>query len=191
MSEMNRYQAPGSRVDGGKAAEYGEVKIFGVSGRVGRVRYLAYSFGVSFIALLFIGLMSWLGKSLGSGGAIVAVVLSLIVYIFMLVYSFMVTIQRAHDFNTSGWMSLLLFVPLVSLIFLFIPGTKGENNYGSQPPPNSAGNIILALVMPLIVVIGIVAAVAIPAYQGYIKQAQQMEQMDHQQVQQQLQQQQR
>jgi uncharacterized membrane protein YhaH (DUF805 family) len=90
----------------------------------------------------------------------------------MFVVMVMLTIQRAHDFNTTGWIALLAVVPLVNLIFWFIPGTEGENRFGRQTPPNSIVAILLALILPLVFVLGIVAAIAIPAYQDYVKRAQ-------------------
>jgi len=176
MSQYNQYQTPQSRVDQGSAQQYGEVKIFGVSGRIGRVRYLAYSIGVSMVVMLIAGVFSGLSALLGDTGALIGGLVLGIAYIFMIVYAFMIAIQRSHDFNSSGWMSLLVLIPLVSLIFLFIPGTQGENNYGPPPPPNSVGNIILALLLPIIAIIGILAAIAIPAYQGYVQKAQENQQ---------------
>jgi uncharacterized membrane protein YhaH (DUF805 family) len=187
MSEINRYRAPGAQVDGATEQEFAEVKVFGVDGRVGRIRYLAYYIGVSFVTMLIVMMLGGIAAAaLGQVGATIAAILFGIAYIFILVYSFMVTIQRAHDFNTSGWLSLLLLVFPVSLIFLFIPGTKGANDYGAPPPPNNAGNYILALVMPFVLVgaIGIMAAVAIPAYNGYIAKAKEMQQQQQQQQQQ-------
>ena len=177
MSDFNQYQAPQSQVDRGNTQQYGEVKIFGVSGRIGRVRYLAYSIGVSFLVVFVAAILSGIfGAVLGDVGTMIGGILLIIAYIFMIVYSFMVAIQRCHDFNSSGWMSLLIIIPFVSLIFLFIPGTKSENDYGPPPPPNSVGNLILAWTLPIIAIIGILAAIAIPAYQGYIQKSQELQQ---------------
>jgi len=80
----------------------------------------------------------------------------------------MLTIQRCHDFNTSGWLSLLVLVPLVNLIFWFIPGTDGPNRYGAPTPPNSTLVVVAACAVPVLVfVAGILAAIAIPAYQDF------------------------
>lgn len=191
MSANNHYRAPGAQVEGASGQQFSNVSVFGVSGRVGRIRYLAYSFTVSLLTLIVVGMVSGgLAAALGQAGGIIAAVLIAIAYLFLFVYSFMITIQRSHDFNTTGWLSLLLFVPIVSLVFLFIPGTEGDNNYGAPPPPNSVGNYIMAFVMPfvMVAVIGILTAIAIPAYNGYIEQSKKMQQQD---MQRQLQQEQR
>jgi len=105
---------------------------------------------------------------LGAVGGILAI----IGYIGLLVLMFMLTIQRAHDFNTSGWLSLLVLVPLANFIFWFIPGTDGDNRFGAQTPPNSVLVLIAAWLVPVFFVVGILAAIALPAYQDYTKRAQ-------------------
>jgi hypothetical protein len=97
--------------------------------------------------------------------------LAVAMYIALMVVTIFLTIQRCHDFNTTGWLSLLILVPLVSLIFYFIPGTKGSNQYGLQPPPNSTAIKVGAFLLLGLFVIGILAAIAIPAYQDYALRA--------------------
>jgi uncharacterized membrane protein YhaH (DUF805 family) len=142
-------------------AEFSDVEIFSVSGRIGRVRYIGYSVGLSF-------LIAFVGGILGAFTAGIGLVLA---YIAMFVIMIMLTIQRCHDFNTTGWLSILSLIPLVGLIFWFIPGTVGPNQYGNQTKPNSTGVIILACIVPLVFVIGIMAAIAIPQYQKYVERA--------------------
>jgi flagellar basal body-associated protein FliL len=66
----------------------------------------------------------------------------------------------------------LILIPFVNLIFLFIPGTDGENRFGKQPPPNRGVGIWIAILLVGIFLIGVLAAIAIPAYQSYVKKAQ-------------------
>ena len=167
MATVNPYRAPTAAVaDTGE--QYQPVRIFAVSGRIGRARYIAYTLGLWLVIAFAAGLMAAL---LGSVGAIVAMVL----YAGMMVLGIMLTIQRAHDFDTTGWLALAILIPLVNLIFWIIPGTDGENRFGAKTPPNSVLVLIGAWLVPLFFVIGIVAAVALPAYQDYVKRAQQMQ----------------
>jgi uncharacterized membrane protein YhaH (DUF805 family) len=167
---VNPYAKPNAAV--AEAAEqYQEVKVFSTSGRIGRVRYIAWGMGLYFLlALLGVALMA----AIGTAGMVIA-------WIAIVVVWFMLTIQRCHDFNTTGWLSLLMLVPLVNLIFWFIPGTDGDNNYGAKTPPNGVGVIIAACIVPIIAIVGILAAIALPAYQDYTKRAKAMQQQQQQQ----------
>jgi uncharacterized membrane protein YhaH (DUF805 family) len=138
-----------------------EVKLFSIAGRIGRVRYIGYSIGLSVLIMA-------LGGILAAATSMFVIVLA---YIALIVMQVMLTIQRCHDFNTSGWLSLLMLIPLVNFIFWFVPGTDGANNYGNKTPPNTTMSILLACILPLIFVLGIVAAVALPAYSDYTKRA--------------------
>lgn len=46
-------------------------------------------------------------------------------------------VKRLHDLNKSGWLILLMFIPIVNAIFglymLFADGTVGPNQYGADP----------------------------------------------------------
>ncbi len=162
-TNVNPYQAPSAAVaDAG--GETQPVKVFSVSGRIGRARYIAYGMG---FYILFGALADGLSMALGAVGA----ALMMVGWVALVVIGFMLTIQRCHDFNMSGWLSLLMFVPLANLIFLIIPGTDGPNRFGGPTPPNSLGVLIAAWFLPAIMVIGIVAAIALPAYQDYQKRA--------------------
>lgn len=170
-SGVNPYAKPNAAV--AEATEqYQEVKLFGTSGRIGRVRYIAYGIG---IYLLFGILGALLGFVIGQAGMVIA-------WIAIMVVGFMLTIQRCHDFNTTGWLSLLVLVPLVNLIFWFIPGTDGSNDYGAKTPPNGVGVIIAACIIPIIFFVGVLAAVALPAYQQYQKRAAEKMQMQQPQA---------
>jgi uncharacterized membrane protein YhaH (DUF805 family) len=162
---QNPYVAPRAAVEDSRQ-QYQPVRVFAVSGRIGRARYIAYGLGLQFLIL---ALAAVLGGFLGdaAGVAIAAGWIAVVVLWIML------TIQRAHDFNASGWLAILGLVPLVNLIFWFIPGTEGPNRFGAMTAPNSAGVLIAAWIVPALFLSGIVAAVSIPAYQEYVKRAQQ------------------
>jgi heme/copper-type cytochrome/quinol oxidase subunit 2 len=102
-------------------------------------------------------------------------VIMLSAYALIIVIHALLSIQRAHDFNTTGWLALLAFVPLANLLFWFIPGTDAENRFGHKPPPNGVVTVIVALIVPVLIV-ATMAAVAIPAYQQYVERARQAQQ---------------
>ena len=165
MANRNPYAAPQTNVTGGDAnvEEYGEVRLFGVSGRIGRVRYIAYSIALSLLVFLAAAIVAGVVALVDTDAAIVV---GLIGYLAIFVIQFLPAIQRSHDMNVTGWLSLIQLGPFGVLVFWFAPGTRGENNYGKQPPPNGAGVILVACILPFISIVGILAAISIPACTG-------------------------
>ena len=159
---QNPYGAPRAMV--GDREEFQPVKLFAVSGRIGRARYIVYSILVSFVLVL--PAMALMALSPGLGLAVL-----MLAYVASFVMSMMLTIQRCHDFDMTGWFSLLVFVPFVNLMFWFIPGTDGRNRFGAKTPPNSTGVTVALWIVPAVFVLGIMAAIAIPAYQQYQQRA--------------------
>lgn len=156
-SVVNPYRAPAAALADAREQTQ-PVKLLSISGRIGRARYIAYSVALYLVFVMLIALL-----------AAVNPVLSIVPWALMLMLMFMLSIQRSHDFNFNGWLSLLMLVPLVNFLFLLVPGTDGANRYGPRTPPNTTGVLILAWLLPVVMVLGIVAAVALPAYQNYLK----------------------
>lgn len=164
MEQSNPYSTPTAAVSDIQNDDgFGDLKIFTAKGRIGRIRYLMYTIGITLIGAFLAGLLTLV--------PVAGPILGIAVYIAIFVISIFLTIQRSHDFNTTGWMSLVLLIPIVSLIFYFIPGTKGANKYGLQPPPNGKAMTIAAILLAAIFVLGILAAIALPAYQDYMARA--------------------
>jgi uncharacterized membrane protein YhaH (DUF805 family) len=172
MATANPYRAPAAAV-ADASEQYQEVKIFSTSGRIGRARYIAYSLGLSFLIMLVFGFIGGFASAGGSGG--IGLAAMGVGYLVTFIVMFMLTIQRAHDFNVTGWLSILVLIPLVNFIFWFIPGTDGDNRWGAQTPPNGILVLIVAWIIPVLFILGIVAAIALPAYQDYTKRSQQFQ----------------
>ncbi|HYL19076.1 MAG TPA: DUF805 domain-containing protein [Burkholderiales bacterium] len=169
MPTANPYTAPKAAVGDMDEQEYQPIKTFSAAGRIGRARYIGYSIGYALLVGLCAGVIAAAtGKA---GGGAIGMLVIFAAYAALIVVQMLLTIQRCHDFNTSGWVSLLILIPLVNLLFWFIPGTDGPNRFGAPPPPNTTGTIVLALILPAVFMVGIVAAVAIPAYQTYAQRA--------------------
>lgn len=151
--------------------QYSELKVFSVSGRIGRVRYLGWTMAMLLcmlpLMLVFAG-ASVMSSVLGTLILGVAVIAMIVVGVF-------IGVQRLHDMGWSGWLWLVNFVPFIGSVFallmLIIPGTQGVNRYGPPPPPNSTGVKVLAWLFLLVPVTGIVAAIALPQYQSYVERA--------------------
>ena len=171
MSETNPYVAPSSDV--ATADEFGDVKIFSFAGRIGRLRYLAFSMVMVFVLYFATGIIAAITLPQAAGNMTVIAVPIGLLSLVSLPIGFMFIIQRLHDMNACGWWSLLMFVPVVNalmgLVLLFAPGTGGSNRFGLKP--NGAGVYLAGLALPVLVV-GVVAAVAVPAYNDFVSRAQ-------------------
>ncbi|MCW9012912.1 MAG: DUF805 domain-containing protein [Gammaproteobacteria bacterium] len=171
MNDINPYQTPERNVDTVEADEYSEIKLFSAKGRLGRLRFIAYSIGFGFLLNILVAMLGGFAAA-GAGNMLISAGM-VVVYLGFIAVIIMLTIQRVHDFNYSGWLALIMIIPLISLILWFVPGSQGANDYGNPAPPNSTGVVIAALIIPVIAIIGILAAIAIPAYNEYLQAAQQ------------------
>lgn len=169
-STNNPYQTPEGQLTS-DAQGVGEIRFFSTDCRIGRLRYLAHAF----LAYLLFGIVAAIGAGLATGVHAIFWVIAVVGYLAIIVSLVIFIIQRLHDLNHSGWLSLLMFVPLVNLFFglyiTFAGGTKGTNNYGLQPPPNKIWHWIAGLAFPIMFTVGILAAIALPAYQQYVERA--------------------
>lgn len=175
MSDNNPYQSPVQNLESNQPVAYSEVKALSANGRIGRIRFIAYSVGYGLLLNILVTLLTVMAAEMpdDTGKAVLGLGM-LMIYAAFLVVILLLSIQRVHDFNASGWLSIIMLLPLVNFLLWFIPGTTTANDYGKPTPPNSTGLIIVAFIIPTIALIGIIAAIAIPAYQDYIQAAQQV-----------------
>ncbi|MDU6099286.1 MAG: DUF805 domain-containing protein [Acinetobacter sp.] len=155
---------------------------FKASGRFGRLSYAAWTFlfslvigiAVVIIAFTFGFTSSQELTGLSTAGMIVIAIL----YIVCLYVSFVFTIRRLHDRNNTGWLSLLMLIPAVNLIFMIYlfaaKGTEGNNDYGPQRPTPSWERVlgwIYIILIPLALVFAVVATIMSPTYEGYVEKS--------------------
>ena len=102
----------------------------------GRARRKEYWMFVLFnviisIVLTFIDLA--IGTSTGTGSGMLGSLYSLAV----LIPGIAVGVRRLHDIGKSGWMLLVVLIPLIGAIWLIVlfarDGDPGENEYGPNP----------------------------------------------------------
>lgn len=146
-----------------------EPSVFQLKGRIGRVRYLAYSMCTTMAISFAVGILMF---ATGETPGLLAMVL---MYIPIIAISIILVVRRLNDMNRSGWLAPLILVPIVNFLFglylLFGSGTEGPNEYGPAPSPNTTLVVIGAWLIPVVAIVGILAAVAIPAYQDYTTRA--------------------
>lgn len=182
------YAKPEADLAGANSQATYQPQFLSTQGRIGRLRYLAYSMGASLLlyvvaipVVLIFAAAGVTASSFTSGEAGVASTIALLaialLYVAAFAIYFVYTKRRLNDLGQTGWLSLLILVPLVNLIMWiyiqFFPGQPHSNQYGAKPVANTTGVIILACVPLLFVVLGIFAAISIPAYQDYVQRAQQ------------------
>lgn len=160
--------------------EFAEIKIFSPSSRINRLRYWAHStlMTIPFYLALALGLFLAIKVSVVFWVVVAAAVIG------MMVFGFILIIQRLHDLDKSGWFSLLILVPLANffliILLIFFKGTSGANKYGLPTPPNKTWHWILGLGGPLFfIILSILATLALPTYQNFVLGAQQEQIQDY------------
>lgn len=168
----NPYNAPASDLSrAGQSGVTYEPQVLAINGRIGRLRYLGYNFGLAtaFVMIAGIGV-----AALGAISPRFAV-WGLIAYLPALAISFIMAIRRLNDMGQPGWWSLVSIIPLLNFIFLLWlicgAGDEGSNQYGLPPAKNSTGVVVAACILPVLMVVGMLAGIAVPAYQAYVIKA--------------------
>jgi len=167
MTDENPYIAPNADITTEDDSANYEPQIFSVNGRIGRLRYLAYGIGSSLIGMVLLffiigGSMLSMATSpeniLGGLGLFGG-----LIYLAMIILSFIFMIRRLNDLDKTGWLSLLMIIPFVNLLLalylIFGRGNSGANKYGPAPCENSMGVKVLALMFPVLFVVGIVVGI--------------------------------
>ncbi len=173
MTNKSPYSAPEASLDIEIATETYQPSAFSFSGRIGRLRYLAYLTGLylvtGIVVFPFMGGMTMAASGQPDISALAMVFMG-VAYIAVLVYALTLGKRRLNDVNQSGWWLLMFIVPLantlLALYLIFAAGTDGVNKYGPAPNQNPLGVKILGLFIPVVALIGIVAAIVIPAING-------------------------
>jgi uncharacterized membrane protein YhaH (DUF805 family) len=121
-------------------------RYFDFSGRSRRLEYWMFALFVTLVMIAWALAFVVLGKATGGGayttgemnGAETAwVVVGILLYLAILIPAVAVQVRRFHDQDKTGWLCLLNFIPyiggLIVLVFMVLPGTKGENRFGDDP----------------------------------------------------------
>ncbi|MBL8535770.1 MAG: DUF805 domain-containing protein [Hyphomonadaceae bacterium] len=96
--------------------------------------FAVFSFVAGITAMLID--ISVFGINPYTGGAN-SVAVTFLVWLIFLAPSVSVASRRAHDMGQSGWLAILVAIPyvgfLAALLFAFVPGVPGDNQYGPDP----------------------------------------------------------
>lgn len=144
------YAPPRANV-GESLPAFATLKPLGVEGRIGRLRYLAWSMVLTLVTLPIIGIFALIALGLvgadSTSGLIIGGIVAVFLFLALAIVSILFSVQRLHDIGWSGWLWLLTLVPFVGGFFPFVimivPGNTGANRYGPPPPPNTTAVKVL------------------------------------------------
>ena len=144
--------APPRAAVGEALPEFATLKAFSFEGRIGRLRYLAWTMVLMLVTLGIGAVLGIFGLAListdSSAGLILGGLLAFILIVVLGFVSIQFSVQRLHDIGWSGWLWLLTLVPFVGSFFPFVmmimPGNNTANRYGAPPPPNSTAVKVLS-----------------------------------------------
>ena len=107
-------------------------------GRFSRSQYWAYTIGIKIVS----GILTKIAELIPN--TTISLLLLLLIAIPSFYFYICVLIKRSHDHGKSGMFVLLAFVPIVNLypaiMFMFVKGTGGSNEYGKDPTAYSAAS---------------------------------------------------
>lgn len=159
------YAPPRANV-GDSVSGFATLKPFSVEGRIGRLRFLAWTLVLSLVTLPIVGVFALIGLGLVSSdsttGLIIGGIFAFFLFLAFVIVSILFTVQRLHDIGWSGWLWLLNLVPFVGsffpLVITVVPGNTGANRYGPPPPPNSTAVKVLCSLWIVLLGLGFVGA---------------------------------
>ncbi|MHC8290373.1 DUF805 domain-containing protein [Pseudomonas sp. XS1P51] len=131
---------------------FAPLKAFSFEGRIGRLRYLAWTMALTLVTLGVGAVLGVFGLAListdSSAGLILGGLVAFILIVALAFVSIQFSVQRLHDIGWSGWLWLLTLVPFVGSFFPFVmmvvPGNDTANRYGAPPPPNTTAVKVLS-----------------------------------------------
>ncbi|MGX9569913.1 DUF805 domain-containing protein [Pseudomonas sp. CFBP 5748] len=168
VDPVSPYAPPRAQV-GEALAEYSTLKPFSFEGRIGRLRYLAWTMVLTLAMMPVIGIafwfsLTWILASNSLAAMIIGGLLGVAIALGFAFVSIQFSVQRLHDVGWSGWLWLLNLVPFVGSIFPLVlictPGNTGANRYGPPPPPNSTAVKVLSWLWVVLIALVLVGAVA-------------------------------
>lgn len=193
MQDDSPYAPPRAGLVGKGHIVYEDMRPLSLTQRLNRLRYACYQLTTMVVAALVGVLAAVLAQAAGAsnGGPLSAalVIAFALIVLAMVVYMVGLSVRRLHDLGRSGWLVLLMLLPvaalplimlmgagpslvlLVSLIqplfmlYLFVAaGTGGMNSYGTPNPSNGMLVMVFGGLWWFLCVLALLANVAMVAF---------------------------
>lgn len=132
--------------------------------RLNRVRYINYT-----TLTMILGVICWfLVTSIFIGvthnqdnGFINFIGIMILFFVFLatVIPLAIFTIARCHDFNKSGWFTLLILIPFAYLFFMLLGRRNEGNRFGSECKANSTVATVFAVIIAILSVLGSIQSI--------------------------------
>ncbi|AZD32164.1 DUF805 domain-containing protein [Pseudomonas chlororaphis] len=160
-ADTSPYTPPQATV-GDPLPEFGELKFYTVDGRIGRLRYLAWTLALILLSTLVGGFLT--AALVGNGLQVTGMIFLGVVALAFAYLNITISVQRLHDLGWSGWLWLLNLLPFVYAVFplllAVLPGNTGANRYGAPPPPNSGAVKGLAALWIIVLLLSLIGGLS-------------------------------
>jgi len=104
--------------------------------RISRSTFLFRSIIIGVAQFIMYRRLLWLDTTIYSRDKIQEMDFMYVGIIILFIFSLTQVVMRLHDINKSGWLSLLVLVPIINIAgiaLFFIDGDNGHNKYGEDP----------------------------------------------------------
>lgn len=127
-------------------------------GRLGRLTFLAWNLLIAFtlsvvLLLLMLAMPHTFQAMLSNRDSMLVILLAWVPNLIWFYFYLILSIQRLHDLNQSGWFCLFNCIPILNLFFglylVFAPGSAGGNRYG-DPRETKMWERVLAVIYMVI-----------------------------------------
>ena len=112
--------------------------LFSFEGRIPRYGFWLAQIYAAALVYIVVAADATIVHSAQGATRVLLLALSAVIYLVTAWADLAVLAKRWHDRGKSGWMSLILLVPVVGLVWVFVElgglrGTQGPNRYGEDP----------------------------------------------------------
>lgn len=171
----NPYATPSSDPTLPDSGQIDNSNPFSPKGRFGRLSFLAWYMVVTIISYIIMFAVGGAALFMEQDPNVMMEFFSSaggMIYIFFTIASLIIIIifiiRRLHDVNKSGWMALLMILPLINIFFLIYlliaKGDTGANRFAGFRPTPTWERILgyIGIGLFILSLIGILAAIIIP-----------------------------